>query len=162
MGPVPCIALRHIWDQSHMYFWDIYGTSPIDGSQIGMGLHHENFSMRSHGWLWDTYGTGPIYIDVRHLWDWSHVWLKDTYGTSPICNSEISMGPVPCGVLRHLWDRSHVWLSGTYGTGPIAHMGLQNITSNFQLLFFVFFGCFLAFWPLFGRFKETFCLFFPI
>ena len=57
----------------------IHGTGPIDGSQIVMGLHNENISMKSGCEI--PMGQVP-YIDLRHLWDWSHRCLTARHGTS--------------------------------------------------------------------------------
>ena len=66
MGPVPYIDVRHLWDWSHVWLKDTYGTSPICNSDISMG---------------------PVPCDVlRHVWDWSHVCLSGTYGTGPIAH----------------------------------------------------------------------------
>ena len=35
MGPVPCIALRDLWDRSHVWLSDNHGTGPI----LQLGLH---------------------------------------------------------------------------------------------------------------------------
>ena len=80
------MVLRHLWDQSHIWWLGNHGTSSNHDFLVSMGLHCKNFRMKSHVWLRDTYGTGPIcscgtamrldlYISLRHLWDQSHILL---------------------------------------------------------------------------------------
>ena len=36
MGPVPCIALRDLWDRSHVWLSETHGTGPI--AQLGLHI----------------------------------------------------------------------------------------------------------------------------
>ena len=105
MGPVPCFAIRLLWDQSHK----VYGTSkkrnsqnfndnfesscPIYGSEGPMGLvpyMHIRYVCLSGTYM----GLQEQLSIVK-----SHVCLLEAYGTSPMHGSHISMGLDPCQVL---------------------------------------------------------------
>ena len=148
MGPVPWIDLRYQWNfsglnfqrlsiESHVRFWDTYGTSPMLWSQTAMGLIPWIFSCYQWDFTWpfSMYGSesfmGPVpCIDLRYLWDWSHRLLCNMNGTSYDLIFNVYL-LIPMCSLRYLWDRSHVWIFESYGTDPKINfetaMGLLGI-----------------------------------
>ena len=123
MGPVPYVFLRYLWDQSHRWFSDSYGTSSWKSKHEVPCLAVRHLWDQSHRCLKSIYGTGPIGISQPdmglHAYIFimkSHNYLRTIYGTSPMYSSQTHMGPVPYVFLRYPWDQSHRWFSDRYGT----------------------------------------------
>ena len=158
MGPVPYVFLRYLWDQSHRWFSDSYGTSSWKSKHEVPCLAVRHLWDQSHRCLKSIYGTGPIGISqpamgphAKIFMMKSHTYLRTIYGTGPMDISEIRMGLVPYVSESYTWDWSHRWFSDSYGTSlwkykhevPCLAVSVKILKNHNHFEWFLFFFLFL-------------------